>query len=153
MSTSYPWLADPANQQITYELAQRAVAAVDPDQLPFLEGIFPRYVELAQQGPVVANRQDRPFAFGPGDFVTEFIIACIIQLLQYLITAFGPRILKHLQGAPPDAPVPQLQPEVVRTSIQQALLRQNLATDLRLRVEDALTNAILLMLFPSPSGE
>jgi len=103
---------------------------------------------------VIVSRRDRPFAFGDaGDFFVEFVIACIIQVLQSLIVVFGPRIFHYMHGTPPDAPIQQLQPDVVRVNIQQALLRQNLATDLRLRIEDALTNAILLMLFPPPRGE
>lgn len=148
-----PWLGDSANQQTTLELARRTIEAIDPGQLPFLEGYFPRYVELAQKGPVVVSRRDRPFGFDAGGVFVEFVIAGVIQALQSLVVVFGPRIFHYLRGTSPDVSIQQLQPDFVRFTIQQALLAQNLATDLRLRIEDALTQAILLLIFPPPRGE
>lgn len=142
----YGWLSDRENQNVVYELSSRAVSDLRPDELPFLEGIFPNYMELAQEGEVVVDKL-RPFAFtDPDTFLTQWLVAVIIEFLNQLLMTYGPLIWHFLKGKPPPPGGLSLEASTIREHIRLSLIEIGLSDSDRLKVEDCVINAVLLMI-------
>jgi hypothetical protein len=142
----YSWLSDTNNQQIVYELTNRTIGTLRPEELPYLEGIFPNYIELAQEGDIVVDKRRQPFAFDdPGGFFTQWTIAVVIEFLNQFLVKVGPVILAILSGKP----IPKgfvVDPGTVRAHVRLALDETGLPADHRVEVEDCIVNAFLAMM-------
>ncbi len=95
--TQREWLKDKDNQDAVYAIVERALTELQPDEVPFLEGFYDNYIELAREGDVTLDSDGQPFNFiGGEEFVAMWLIPLVIQIVGELITAGGRPLLKRL---------------------------------------------------------
>lgn len=124
---------------------------IQPDELPFLEGIYGNYVELARQGDVVLDDQQRPFNFaGAEDVISVWLIPLAIEVANYLIITLAvlsvkgaiEKLRERIEARQSSDPDP------VRECIRQALDNPafKISKEDRDRLEKALVRAVRMMM-------
>jgi hypothetical protein len=142
----YAWLADTDNQQIVYELAQHTVSTLRPDEIPILKGLFPRYITLAQQGPIVADSRRHAFGFGdPSGFISEFILAVSISLITELSIKYGKTVFSALTHSSSES-ISTIAAFNIVAILQDILKEANLTAEQKQQIMDSFMAALQAML-------
>jgi hypothetical protein len=147
--TRYEWLDSKDNRDEVYALLRFTLEDVQPDEVPFLDGLYGNYVELARQGDVVLDDQRRPFnVAGAEDVITVWLIPLVIEVANSLIIAAGlyslkksADLLRHRVTAPSS-------PDAVRDCIRPILDDPSFRLDQEDResLEHALVQAVEMLL-------
>lgn len=149
--TRYEWLDNKENKADVYNLLRYTLEEIQPDELPFLDGIYDNYIDLARQGSVDFDDRQRPFNFtGAEDVISVWLIPLAIEVANTLIITAGIFSLKKsadllMQHRAPNA---KTEPVKIRDCIHKTLDELPFAIDQheRTHLENALVQAIQLIL-------
>lgn len=149
--TRYEWLDNDDNRDEVYDILRYTLEDIQPDELPFLEGVYGNYVDLAREGDVVLDDRQRPFNFaGADDVISVWLIPLTIEVVNYLIITVAVLSVKAAieklherakERQPSD-------PDPVRECIRQALDNPafKISKEDRDRLEKALVRAVRMMM-------
>lgn len=159
MSKEYAWLSDPEAQEVVFTISQQALSTIEPEEVPVLEGMFPNYMDLIQEGEVVIGNSDRPFAFaGAEGLTTTWLVPLAVEVLNSLLIAFGAYMLNVLymrikNRNSPLAPEPNISAGEMRVHVRKALDKPWpwLTPERRVEVEDCLVDTIYEIIY-GPGG-
>jgi hypothetical protein len=157
--TELEWLADEDNQEVLYKLGWETLLRLAPEQLPYYRGIFPNYVELAQEGQVLVSRRSQPYALAePMEVVATLVTQVGIEFLSSLIFASGAWFLKEagerLHHTVKLSRISDpLNGDHLRTAIRELVGEPWIPTNLRGPLEESLLEAIETVFLVSEVSE
>ncbi|SRR5690554_3407023 len=143
--TVFSWIAEPDNQTTLHRLSKQAVEQIAPEELPFFEELFPRYVQVAQESEVTTAKQDKAaFQFaGEGELLSLVILPALVAILTALLVKRGAGRLSELQDADRGQNGPSLSArDQIQTEIERVLLANISSRSLREQLSDSLSTIL-----------
>lgn len=143
--TTYTWLGDEEIQREIYQVVSQALSVIEPAELPFLDGFYENYIDLAQEGDVVLDPSQQPFNFtGTEDVVSVWLVPLVIEIANSLILATAALTLKKALDRLRHSNATRPGKDDVRACVHQALdaFPITLAADDRDDLERALVQSL-----------
>jgi hypothetical protein len=139
------WIADPDNQEALYAICRQAVGELAPEEEPILSELFPRYVELAQEGEVTIGAEtSEAFGFaGDSDLVTLIIIPVLFQIVSALLIKHSLARIAELKRANREESEQIVNQEEIGRQVEKGLGSTVRNPSLRRQVGRSAANALM----------